>query len=148
MPECDNSLPRLIYLTSLELQGHADVVLKPYDLTLEQFHPMKIILLEGGAVGQRDLCDLAGKTPANMTRILDRLAAKDFIERRTDSKDRRAFIVHITASGEKLVNTVADLLASYLDNILNGISSQHIKICRGVLEHIDKNLKLMVSKNI
>jgi DNA-binding MarR family transcriptional regulator len=143
MPECDPPLPRLIYLTSLALQGHADVLLKPYDLTLEQFHPLKITLLEGGAVGQRDLCGLAGKTPANMTRILDRLAAKGFLERQPDPKDRRAFIIRLTASGEKLVNEAADLFASYLDKIMRDISAQDEKICREVLERIDKNLKMI-----
>ena len=95
MKECDNPLPRLIYLTSLQLQGHADNVLRPYDLTLEQLHPLKIILQEGGVVSQRSLCDLAAKTPANMTRILDRLMAKGFIERKPYPNDRRAYIIHL-----------------------------------------------------
>ncbi len=142
MSICDsNPLPRLIYLTSIELQAHADEVLRPYELTLEQFHPLKIILLEGGAVGQSSLCGLASKTPANMTRILDRLAAKDFIERRPDPLDRRAFIVHLTPEGERLVNEVAELFAGYLNKIvMNGISSKDEECCRRVLKRINDNL--------
>ncbi|VAW35796.1 hypothetical protein MNBD_DELTA03-113 [hydrothermal vent metagenome] len=142
MSICDsNPLPRLIYLTSIVLQAHADEVLRPYELTLEQFHPLKIILLEGGAVGQSNLCGLASKTPANMTRILDRLAAKNFIERRPDPLDRRAFIIHLTEDGEKLVNEVAGLFAGYLNKIvMNDISSEDEECCRRVLKRIIDNL--------
>ncbi len=142
MSICDsNPLPRLIYLTSIELQAHADEVLRPYELTLEQFHPLKIIFLEGGDVGQSSLCGLASKTPANMTRILDRLAAKNFIERRPAPLDRRAFIIHLTPGGEKLVNEVAELFASYLNKIvMNGISSADEECCRRVLKQINDNL--------
>ncbi|NOX25593.1 MAG: MarR family transcriptional regulator [Deltaproteobacteria bacterium] len=148
MEECNNPLPRLIYLTSLQLQGHADNALRPHGLTLEQFHPLKIILLEGGTVKQRSLCGLAAKTPANMTRILDRLTAKGFIKREPDPNDRRAYIIHLTPTGKKRVNEVAELLASYLNKIMNNISGKDERCCRQVLEQISNNLGLISPKSV
>lgn len=139
-----NPLPRLIYQTSLGLQGHADELLRPYDLTLEQFHSLKILLIEGGSVGQRDLCALTTKTPANLTRILDRLALKEFIERQPDPKDRRAFIINLTNTGERLINELMVIFSSYLDQILANITPDDTEACLRVLAQIMANLNQIV----
>jgi len=146
MSSCHTTpLPRLIYQTSLGLQGHADLLLKPFDLTLEQFHSLKTVMLEGGAVGQRHLCNLVAKTPANMTRILDRLALKKFIKRQPDAQDRRAFIIKITQPGEEIVNEVSGIFDDYLKQILGGISADNQEVCRKVLGQINHNLALITA---
>ena len=103
-------LPRLIYLTAIRMQLHADKVLQPFGITLEQLHPLKILNTGGGAIGQRRMCALTGKTPANMTRILDRLANKGLIVRKPDPGDRRAFAVVLTPAGGHRVDQAVDLV--------------------------------------
>ncbi|MHB8790453.1 MAG: MarR family winged helix-turn-helix transcriptional regulator [Desulfobulbaceae bacterium] len=136
----DDVLPRLIYLTSLRLQIHADKVLQPLGITLEQLHPLKILERGGGAIGQRQMCELSGKTPANMTRILDRLANKGFIERQPDPGDRRAFNIVLTAAGEKLVVQAVNSFTGYLDQVLSGVDEPDEAVCRRVLQQIALNL--------
>lgn len=136
----DDVLPRVIYLTSLRLQIHADRVLQPLGLTLEQLHPLKILDRGGGTVSQRQMCDLAGKTPANMTRILDRLANKGLIERRPDPGDRRAFTLVLTEAGKELNEQAATLFTGYLDQVLAGIDEGDERVCRLVLQRIQQNL--------
>lgn len=139
-PDAENVLPRLIYLTSLRIQIHADKLLQPLGITLEQLHPLKILSHGGGAIGQRQMCALAGKTPANMTRILDRLATKGFIERRPDPEDRRAFTIILTAAGRELVEKAVGLVTGYREQVLAGIDEQDEAICRRVLQRIAENL--------
>jgi len=136
----NDPLPRLIYLTSLRLQIHTDKALQPFGITLEQLRPLKILRHGGGAIGQRQLCELAEKTPANMTRILDRLASKGLVERRPDPEDRRAFTVVLTKDGKKLIQQVENLFAAFLKQVLAGISKKEEKACREVLEKITVNL--------
>jgi len=136
----DNALPRLIYQTSLRLQLHADKVLQSFGITLEQLQPLKLLSQKGGAIGQRQLCVLAGKTPANMTRILDRLAVKSLVQRQPDPDDRRAVKVVLTLEGEKLLDLAVNLFAGYLDKVMAGVSAQDETVCRRVLEKITLNL--------
>ena len=136
----DDSLPRLIYLTSLRLQIHADRMLLPFGITLEQLHPLKILSHGGGAVSQRQMCAISGKTPANMTRILDRLANKGLVERRPDPDDRRAFTVVLTSAGEKMIAQVVTMFTGYLDQVLDGIAEAEEAACRRVLQRIAQNL--------
>jgi DNA-binding MarR family transcriptional regulator len=144
----DDVLPRLIYLTSLRIQIYADRVLQPLGITLEQLHPLKILRHGGGAIGQRQMCALAGKTPANMTRILDRLANKGFIERRPDPEDRRAFTIILTAAGKELAEKAVDLVTSYREQVLAGINDQDEAVCRQVLQRIAVNLAALVPEDI
>jgi len=144
----DDALPRLIYLTSLRLQIHADKLLQPLGITLEQLHPLKILEREGGAVGQRQMCTLSGKTPANMTRILDRLANKGFIERQPDPGDRRAFTIVLTPAGDELFKQAVTLFTGYQDKVLTGIDEQDEAVCRRVLQRIAQNLDAIVPEDI
>lgn len=137
---CDATLPRHIYLTSLRLQIQADKGLHPFGITLEQLRPLKVLSEAGGAVGQRQLSEMADKTPANMTRILDRLAAKGLVERQPDPADRRAFTVVLTPDGKEMVAKAESLFSAYLEKVLTGISEQEKKVCRTVLERITTNL--------
>jgi len=52
---------------------------------------------------------LSLKSPANLTRILDRLTRKGFVERTPDESDRRAAVVTITSSGRGVVEEVMRL---------------------------------------
>ena len=136
----DDVLPRLIYLTAIRLQFHADKVLQPFGITLEQLHPLKILKHGGGAIGQRRMCALTGKTPANMTRFLDRLVNKGLIERKPDPGDRRAFTIVLTSAGEKMVDQAVGLVTGYREQVMTGIDDQDEAVCRRVLQRIAENL--------
>ena len=62
--KCTDTEPlgRLIYLTAQEIKNFAEKLLKPYDLTLEQFHLLKHMSPDSG-MSQRQLGDLVNKTP-------------------------------------------------------------------------------------
>jgi len=146
--QSDDTLLRQIYQTAIRLQLHADKALQPFAITLEQLHPLKILSRGGGAIGQRQLCALTGKTPANMTRILDRLANKGFIERRPDPEDRRAFTIVLTPAGEELVEQAIGLVTGYREQVLAGIDEQDETVCRRVLRRISGNLDGLASEEI
>jgi DNA-binding MarR family transcriptional regulator len=94
------------------------------------------------------MCELSGKTPANMTRILDRLANKGFIERRPDPGDRRAFTIVLTAAGEKLVDQAVNSFTGYLDQVLSGVDEPDEVVCRRVLQQIARNLDGLAPEDI
>ena len=96
-----NSLGRLIYLTSQTMRNYVERVLKPFDLTGEQAHLLKNLDTATGR-SQNELCELAGKSPANITRILDRLEKKKLIVRRENPDDRRSSLVLQTETGSRL----------------------------------------------
>jgi MarR family transcriptional regulator for hemolysin len=136
----DNPLPRLIYYTAQDIKNLAEKILRPYDLTIEQFQPLKIIYCATGLT-QRQIGDECNKSAANLTRILDRLQKKCLIERRENPADRRASQVYLTSQGLSLVTEVTGILEAFAVTSLLGISDKDRRIVRRSLEKIAANLK-------
>lgn len=61
-------------------------------------------LLHKGPLPVNTIGTLIHLTSGSITAAIDRLEAKGFVERQNDASDRRARIVHLTASGRKLIS--------------------------------------------
>ncbi|WP_282785221.1 MULTISPECIES: MarR family transcriptional regulator [unclassified Nocardia] len=59
-----------------------------------------------------DLCLQTGLTSGGMTRLVDRLAAREFVERGVDPADRRVVLARLTEAG---TTKVAEVLPGHLD---------------------------------
>lgn len=146
----EESLGRLIYFTAQDMTNFAEKLLGPYDLTLEQFHLLKNMDMDSG-VSQRQLCEVANKTPANMTRMLDRMEAKGLVKRRADPDDRRAALVCLTFKGKALIERVLGKFNSYSAGMVSGISGEEQQVVRDVLCRMAENVRVMsegLAKNI
>ncbi len=138
----EKSLGRLIYHTAQDMNKMAEKILYPYNITVEQMHLLKNISLDAG-LSQKTLGGVVGKTPANLTRILDRLEAKALILRRPDLGDRRAYLVFLTDKGMALVKNVDEMFQSISDRIVCGISIEMQRQVRDCLEIIGENIQKM-----
>jgi len=141
MTDCkdENSLGRLIYFTAQEMSNFAEKVLKPYDLTLEQFHLLKNMPEDTG-LSQRELGEVANKKAANMTRILDRLENKGLMVRRDNPEDRRAALVFLTEKGRDLITKVHGGFEDVSNRLVLGTSEKEQETTRHVLQKISQNL--------
>ncbi len=140
--QAEENLGRLIYYTARDIQNLAEKILRPYALSLEQFIPLKALVL-CGPMSQRRLCEEVGKTPANMTRLIDRLERKALVERRPDPDDRRAVRVVITECGQQLVEQVTGIFESYSAGLLAGIAPADEELVKRVLKKIAGNVQRM-----
>ena len=147
MSECnENSHGRLIYFAAQEMSNFAEKVLKPYDLTLEQFHLLKNMPPDGQGLTQRELGEVANKKPANMTRILDRLGKKGLIVRRDNPDDRRVALVYLTEKGLTLVKKVHGGFEEFSKRLVMCASEKEQETTKKVLQQISKNLLEMTDE--
>ena len=145
----EESLGRLIYHTAQDIRKMAEKILYPYDLTVEQMHLLKNMSVDAGLT-QKTLGGIVSKTPANLTRILDRLETKALILRRPDISDRRAYLVFLTDKGMALVKDVDETFQLFSDRIVRGVSiemQRQVRVCLGIMgENIEK-MSLEFKKN-
>lgn len=144
--EHNDPLGRLIYFTAQDLKNLAEKMLKPSGLTLEQFHILKNMSHQAG-LSQRELGEIVNKSPANITRILDRLQSKSLITRKENPNDRRASLVFLTDKGHLLISEVFGTLESFSMKVSQGINEQEQEIVKKVLNKMAANIKLM-SENV
>ena len=144
---CDHNEPlgRLIYDAAQDIKNFAEKILKPCGLTLEQFHLLKNMSREAG-MSQRELGDLVNKSPANITRILDRLESKSLVKRLDNPEDRRTTVVLLTTRGEAQVQEGSSIFESFSSDLTGGITNNEQEMTRRVLAKLRSNLQSMSLK--
>ncbi len=139
------SLLRTIYLTAQVMKSYADSRLKVFDLTVEQMEVIKRASTEIGKTQSR-LSEETVKSPANMTRILDRMEKKKLILRRKNPMDRRSSLVFLTEEGENLREAVTSSFHDLDSILLEGIHPESQSVALSVLETINQNVERIVGK--
>jgi DNA-binding MarR family transcriptional regulator len=145
MASCEESFWRLIALTGQAMRSYADKRLKSYDLTVEQLQLLKQLAVDVGQP-QSMLCAVVSKSPANITRILDRLEKKKRIVRRPNPDDRRSSLVFLTSEGERLRADVFHLFEGLQTELVRGIAEERQEVAIEVLRKITENILRMSEK--
>jgi len=138
----EESFWQLIGQTGRAMRSYADRCLRGYSLTVEQLQVLKNI---DAVVGrpQSELSQLTGKSPANITRILDRLEKKSRVERRPNPADRRSSLIFLTGEGVALCDEVNRLFTGLRAELVAGISPDKQKVAAEVLREIGSNIENM-----
>lgn len=77
---------------------------------------------------------------STLTSILDRLEERKLVARRTDTRDRRSFVISLTADGRRLAQRVTAHLEQFEKRILQRVSSADLRACLRVLEAVEAAL--------
>jgi DNA-binding MarR family transcriptional regulator len=108
LAEQEETPEREIYLLLQHLSGELAhelaILLKPANVTPEQYHVLRI-LQHAGSAGT-PLSTIAERSPAgdpDVTRLLDRLEERGLARRARDAADRRVVMARITTDGRQLL---------------------------------------------
>ncbi len=101
-------------------------------LTQEQWSVLKIVR-ESQAISQTELAHRSLRDKTNITRILDGLEKKGFVERRKDEHDRRMYRIHCTPEGEDVLSSVYPVWAKVEKIYEKGLSKDEVDQLRSLL---------------
>jgi DNA-binding MarR family transcriptional regulator len=111
-------------------------------LTLTQCKALAVLANCEG-VSQTRLADISGLDPARLVRILDRLEAFGWAERRSDPHDRRAHVLAMTESAKPVVERVREIILETSTEALRGVPSDELHLLLDVLERVRANLSAL-----
>ncbi|NGZ85135.1 MarR family winged helix-turn-helix transcriptional regulator [Duganella aceris] len=117
-----------------------DKEMQPLDLTASQF-VVVINAMRGNARTVNEFCQLAGIEAGPMSRLLDRLEAKDIIRKERDLVDRRQVNVTLTEKGAALYQPITEGINQVYGKLLTGFSEQEAVAFKQALEKILINAK-------
>jgi DNA-binding MarR family transcriptional regulator len=83
-------------------------------------------LHQRGSATQRELADLIGVTPRNITGLLDGLEADGFAERGRHPTDRRATLVSLTGKGVETMTALAEEYQDGYNWLFEGVSAEDL----------------------
>ena len=136
-------LSRTICSLALEIQNITDRMLKPHNITMEQLWVLRCLSVNNAKLTQRELCQKSSKTPANITRIIDRLENKSFVVRLVSPDDRRSCLVTLTVRGRALIRETDHVLESFSCQFSSGIDPESLNTTKQALDSMNSNLSKM-----
>jgi MarR family transcriptional regulator, transcriptional regulator for hemolysin len=110
------------------------------DITVEQWVLLKLIE-QNPEISQNELAEKATKDAASITRMLDILQKKDFVQRLAAPDDRRKYLLALTAEGRALIDQHMDLVIGLRKKGVKGFSKQELELLKEMLLRIQTNLK-------
>ncbi len=109
-------------------------------LTREQWiFLMKLSDLEG--IPQNDLAFITERDKASLTRLVQTLEKKGFIERKSSEVDRRMNLVFITDSGIEMYQKATPFVKNIIKVLEQGISEEEIATTIETLQKIQINIR-------
>ena len=113
-------------------------------LTLPQCRAL-IHLQSNEGVSQKRLAELADVDPMTLVRILDRMEADGWVQRRFDPADRRAHTLWLTAAAAPVLEQIWQLIAETRAEMLQGLSSDERTVLVTLLERVHANLTALAA---
>jgi len=136
----DESLGFVINRTALALKKKLEENLKPLGITAVQFAILKRLWEEDG-LSQKEIAERTFKQGAEITLLIDKLAAKGMVVRDRDARDRRAYRICLTEKAVSMENEAVAIAKSTLKEALDGISAEDVKLVMQVMNTIYRNIE-------
>ena len=94
---------------------------------------------------QSELAEILDLQPISLTRLLDRLAENELIERRPDPNDRRANRLYLKPAARPLLGELAKLGRGMMDEVLAGLDAKDNERLLRDLARMKDNLRTAIS---
>ena len=103
-------------------------VLKPYDVSLQQFNVLRILRGQNGKPANLSTLNKRMVTKmSNTTRLVDKLILKKFVDRIVCPSNRRKVEISITAEGKKVLKKMDLAMNEAEKSILKNISNKELE---------------------
>lgn len=110
-------------------------ILKPHDLSSEQFNVLRI--LRGQKGKPANMCMIQERMIAktsNTTRLVDKLLLKELVTREVCSENRRKMEITITEKGQKLLEALDPIVIEHEMSFANNLTPEELEMFNTLLE--------------
>jgi len=116
-----------------------------FAITHEELGVLVLLRRDDGAT-QTHLANTLAKDKAVITRMLNGLVRKGFVERRPDLVDRRIVRAFLTAGGTRAIQCIYPMLMDYVATAIHGVAQDEFDTTCTVLRRILSNLQSLNEK--
>ncbi len=109
-----------------------------YDITIDQWLVLKT-MQENKKLSQNQIAERVFKDFASITRIIELLVKKKYIQRTIDNNDRRRFVLDITEEGNKIIEKIYPIVAENRKKALTDLNLEEINNLKTQLDKIINN---------
>lgn len=126
-----------ISYSSIWMKDEIVSVLKPHDISVEQFNVLRILRgKKGNPSSLQDIQERMINKMSNTTRLVDKLILKGFVERFVCEKNRRKVDILITDQGLKLLEGIDPEVDKVEKQITSNLSIQELETLNALLTRL------------
>ena len=111
-----------------------------FDITIDQWLVLKTIQ-ENDKPSQNQIAEMVFKDMASITRIIEILVQKKYINRKFNATDRRKFELEISELGIAIIEDIYPIVIENRKQALKGLKVQEVKTLKIQLEKLINNCK-------
>ena len=117
-----------VSFTSIIFKDGILSVLKPYEISLEQFNVLRILRGKNGEPSNlKDIQDRMISKMSNTTRLVDKLILKNYVERFICEKNRRKVDIYITKEGLKLLDILDPIIDKKEKELTSNLNTEELE---------------------
>jgi len=117
-----------VSFTSIIFKDGILSVLKPYEISLEQFNVLRILRGKNGEPSNlKDIQDRMISKMSNTTRLVDKLILKNYVERFICEKNRRKVDIYITKEGLKLLDILDPIIDKKEKELTSNLNTDELE---------------------
>ncbi|MBL8241242.1 MAG: MarR family transcriptional regulator [Bryobacterales bacterium] len=123
--------------TADELRRSLDTLIAPHGVSAEQYNVLRI--LRGAGEAGLPTLDIAARLlerNPGITRLIDKLEAKQFVARRRCTKDRRQVFCTITPAGASLINELDEPARQANKHMFRGLTGAQADLLIDLLDRV------------
>jgi DNA-binding MarR family transcriptional regulator len=140
-PQFRNDYHRLIvnlHKTDGYIVNYFQQKLAPFDLSVQQYKTLRHLSdAYPNSLTAGELKEKMTDMNSDMTRLIDRLVAKDLVVREVDPQNRRRVNLRLTEKSNQFVQTIAVEFKNF-ESIVNHLTDEEVRILNTLLEKIIK----------
>lgn len=121
----------------IHMMMKATLLQKNIDLTKEQF--FVLLCLEQEARPQSFLAMITERDKGSLTRLVQSLEKKEYVQRSVSESDGRVNYVELTPQGQKVLNNTKPLMTKMVMQLQDGIDEHEKSIALKVLQQVQGN---------
>ena len=126
------ALLNIIY-TGNWISSHQNAFFKPFGISPQQYNILRILKGAGEAIKVQIIKERMIERAPNATRLMDKLCAKNLIERIPGPEDRRVVHIEITKIGITLLETISK---NFKDDLLKNLTEEEALLLSNLLDKI------------
>ncbi|MBL6447803.1 winged helix DNA-binding protein [Fulvivirga sp. 29W222] len=107
------------------------------DITVDQ--ALILIVINQNDKTQSEIADLVFKDYASMTRIVNLMVSKDYLDKTVDAEDKRKTKLTITEKGKRVIKKLKPMITKNRETALAGVSEEEMLQLFNILQKITKN---------
>lgn len=139
-PSISQLVTEILRLFSRNFTAHV----QDYGLTHTQWQALAV-LAQNESIKQAVLADLLQVQPISLGRLIDRLEAAGWVERRRASNDRRTIQLYLTPKVRPILDKITDIASLTCETALADFDTHERKRLIQMLQHVKTNLAGSVS---